>query len=80
MVYVSYASTVYLLGDPNEVPDDVYRVAEPHAYRMNLKQGDNAPVFTIAYRGGTVFAGELAADAAKGRAWVHFCDEPAASF
>ncbi|NLE95734.1 MAG: hypothetical protein GX600_08655 [Dehalococcoidia bacterium] len=80
VVYVSYASTVYLLGDPNEIPDDVYRVAEPHAYRMNLKQGGNAPVFSIAYRDGTVLAGEVAADAAKGRAWVHFCDEPDASF
>ncbi|MBN1152896.1 MAG: hypothetical protein JXA58_06770, partial [Dehalococcoidia bacterium] len=79
-LYVSFASTVYLLGDPNEIPDDVYRVEEPHAYRMNLKRGDNAPVFSIDYDRGALVAGEVAADGATGRARIHFCEEPTSSY
>ena len=72
VVYVSYAS----LADT----DDVYRIEDWRVHRMNLNRGEKVPVFSIAYYGGTLVAGEVGADSTKGRARIHFCYETTATY
>ncbi len=69
-VYVSYAS--------EHEYDDVYRVDDNRVFRLDLDDGQDVPIFSIALHGNLLLAGEVAADSDTGRARVHFTDDPTA--
>ena len=74
VVFVSYASIVET--------DDVYRIDDWRVKRLGIGRGDDpdVPVFSIAYDGGRLIAGEVAADGTTGRARIHFCEDTSISF
>jgi hypothetical protein len=74
VVFVSYAS----MADT----DDAYRIDDWRVKRLGIGRGEDpdVPVFSIAFDGGTLIAGEVAADGATGRARIHFCDDTSIAF
>lgn len=74
VVFVSYASTVDT--------DDVYRIDDWRVKRLGLGRGEDpdVPVFSIAFDGNMLIAGEVAADSATGRARLHFCTDTTVAF
>lgn len=71
VVYVGYSS--------NTDADDVYRVEDDEAWRLDIKRGQAVAVASVAYRGGTLVVGEVLADAENGEALLHITSNPSAN-
>ncbi len=60
--------------------DDVYRVENTDVRRLDVDRGSKLAIMSIAYHGGLLLAGEVAAKGEDAEALLHFCDNPTESY